>query len=114
MQPLFLSATPSFHSPNQPHSLSRTSKRPSPITAPPSALHDNGTGSYPGNRPFISCVIKKMYFPRLFSVHFFFFYIFVDKLQLTRAVRAPSRSFTDLGFVRLSPLEYQRSRGATD
>lgn len=48
---------PSSH---QPQSLSETS---SPLCAapPPPLLHDNGTGSSPGNGLFMSCVIKKMY-----------------------------------------------------
>ena len=75
----------SLHSPTHPHSSSQTSKRPSPIPAPPSPdLHDNGTSRCPGNRPFISCVIKKMYSPSLLRPLFHIFVFVVgpaDKLQ---------------------------------
>lgn len=111
MQPLCPSATPSFHSPHQPQRLSRTSTRPPPIPAPP-ALHDNGTGSSPGNRPFISCVIKKMYSPPSHSPSTFSHLCFsaepVDERQRERAVPALSRSLTHWfckSFSRGIPLE---------
>lgn len=74
-QPPPLPSAPSVHSPHPALILGKTSWGPTPIPIP-LGLHNNGTGSYPGNWPFISCVIKKMYFPSLFCPLFHVFVFF--------------------------------------
>lgn len=111
--PCSLTVLPSAH---QPQCLSGTS---SPLSAPPPPplLHDNGTGSSPGNGPFMSCVIKKMYsrlIARPLSSHLCFSAQPADERQRERVpVPTPSQIPHRLLFVRVSSSEYHWSCGAT-
>lgn len=107
--PCSFTILPSSH---QPQCLSGTSS-PLSATPPPLLLHDNSTGSSPGNGPFISCVIKKMYsrlIARPLSSHLCFSAEPADERQRERVpVATPSQIPHRLLFVRVSsrgiPLE---------
>lgn len=104
-----------LHRPPQLSSTPCLSGTSSPLSAtpPPPLLHDNSTGSCPGNRPFMSCVIKKMYsrlIARPLSSHLCFSAQPADERQRERVpVATPSKIPHRLLFVRVSsrgiPLE---------